>query len=541
MGPVLLILLQAWVVKDVLPPTPPSPGTELQIAQFVAIGDLNGDDCVENYSHAGDHPYTQDLLGIFRGWAQRERSVHSILPFRISSGAAQGPRVALLQSPTGILTAYLDSQNGGLLHTRRYPDLHDLVAVSPSLRPGAFIRFPDVNGDGWEELFCQDYSSNEGYSMMVDGRTLTTIWRKVLPDSEYPSMLTRNTAHEPQDLDGDLIPDPIAVWTTYNLQTGSWEDSTQAFSGASGTQLWENRESPSGGLLIPSVSEHDLTHDGKWDVILASAAGIRLVSGSDGATVWSVDITPILQSAGPAGWTYEYPLYPAILTPMPGSNALHLVLPVRYWQVQVHSVFRIELAHFDPYSGAFLGFGALPADLAPWFPDPFWNPRGDSVVCALGDVDRDGLQELSFPVNAPAYDLASTSFIPKHFVTLGLRTLEIPTQLRIGIAGAAEVSIPSAPHHDFFLVGSRIFDRRGGVRLEGWRTNLADDPWLTWSTASRAFAGTLDAAGNGQTLVAVPVNPALIGTTLYTRAVVLAPGGQEIWTLSTLGISEIVP
>ncbi len=537
----LLVIAQVWVVKDAAPPTPRTPGTELQFAQSIAIGDLDGDACVESYAHASDHPYTEEVLGFSNGWASQERLVYSVLPFRIDTGAAQGPRVALLRTPLGLNLAYLDLQNSGLLHTRRFPGVNELVAVSPNLRPGTFVRFPDVNNDGWEELFCQDYSSSEGYPMMVDGRTLTTIWRNILPDSEYPSMMTRNTAQEPQDLDGDLIADPISVWTTYYVQTGTWDHSIQAFSGVSGTQLWENRATTSGGLWIPSVSEHDLTNDGLWDVILANGAVIKLVSGADGSTVWSFDPTPILKAAGPAGWTYEQPLYPAVLTPVPRTSGLQLVLPIRYWQVQVNSVFRIELAHFDPYSGAFLGFGSLPDDLQPWFGDAFWNPRGDSIVCALGDVDRDGLQELSFPVNAPAYDVFWNGFMPKHFVTLGLRTLEIPSQLRLRVAVQATVTIPSAPHHDFFLIGSRSFDRRGGVRLEGWRTGLTDDPWLTWSTVSRAFAGTLDGAGNGQCNVAVPGNPALIGTTLYTRAVVLAPGGQEIWTLSTLGISEIVP
>lgn len=489
---------------------------------------------------AGDLPTTEEPVGFMKGWPDREVWVYSIAPFLYARGAAQAPRTALLKTPSGPILAYNDLVSGRLT-TRRFPDIQPQVAVSPDLIPGAFVRFSAVNGDGWEELFCQDYSSSEGYPMMVDGRTLTAIWRNVLPDSEYPPMLTRNTAKEPQDIDGDLIADPIAVWTTYYVQTGTWDNSIQAFSGTTGAQLWENRDSTSGGLLIPSVAEHDATNDGIWEVIFANGAVIKLVSGADGSTVWSFDPTPILQSRGPAGWTYMQPLYPAVLTPVPGSSDLQLVLPIRYWQVQVNSVFRIELAHFDPYSGAFLGFGAIPADLQPWFPDAFWNPRGDSLVAALGDLDRDGLQELSFPVNAPAYDTVWNGWVPKYFVTLGLRTLEIPSQLQAGVVAQAEVAIPSAPHHDFFFVGSRSFDRRGGVRLDGWRTNLSDDPWLTWSTASRPFRGTLDAAGAGQVLVAVAPNPALAGSTLYTRAVILAPGGQEIWTLSTLGISEIIP
>lgn len=536
-----LLAAQSWVVQDAVAPEPRIANTELQIGWIVACGDLDGDGSVESYAHGKDRPFTEDLLRFQRGGSAGESLVFSTAPYRFVDGGPHAPRIAMLRSPVGLLLAYLDLQNGGVLHTRRFPEIRHLTAGSPYLQPGAFVRFPDVNGDGWEELFCQDYSSSEGYAMMVDGRTLTTLWRNVLPDSEYPYMLTRNTAEDPQDIDGDLIADPIAVWTTYYPQTGGWDHSIQAFSGATGTQLWENRASTSRGLTVPSVGEHDLTGDAIDDVILASGFVIKLVSGADGSTVWSFDPSPILQAAGPAGWTYDYPRSPAVLTWVPSAAALQLVLPIRYWQVQVNSVFRIEFAHFDPYTGAFLGFATLPNDVQPWFPDVFQNTRGDSLICALGDVDRDGVQEISFGVPAPAYDVVLDGHMPKHFVTLGLQTLEIPAQLRLGVATTAHISIPSAPLLDYYLVGSRSFDRRGGVRLEGWRTHLADDPWLTWSTVSRAFQGTFDASGVGQTQVSVPANPALAGTTLYTRAVVLAAGGQEIWTLSTLGISEIVP
>lgn len=535
----LLFLAQSWVVKDALPPVPRTSGSEFGFGSAVASGDLDADGCVEAYLHATEFPFSEDMIGLIQGGPRAGRIEFSMMAYRFNHGGPQVPRVAILRTPHGLIAAYHDLQSG-LLQTRRITAPNTVVAVSPSLQPGAFVRFPDVNGDGWEDLFCQDYL-HEGYPMMVDGRTLTAIWRKVIPSSENPSMLTRNTAQEPQDIDGDLIPDPIAVWTSYYPQTGSWDHSAQAFSGATGAQLWENRASTSRGLTLPAVGEHDLTGDAIHDLILANGYVIKLVSGADGATIWSFNPSGILQAAGPPGWTYIQPLYPAVLTWDPSAAAMRLVLPIKYWQVQVSSVYRVEFAHFDPYTGAFLNFAMLPANLQPWFADTFENLRGDSPICALGDLDRDGLQEISFGVPAPAYDVVFNGHVPKHFVTLGLRTLDIPSQLRIGVSAQMEVTIPSAPHHDFFLIGSRFFDRRGGVRLEGWRTHLADDPWLTWSTASRAFAGTLDGAGSGQVLVAVPPNPSLVGSTLYSRVVVLAPGGQEIWTLSTLGISEIVP
>jgi len=537
----LLLVAQSWVVRDVIPPIPSTAGSELGFGSGVACGDLDGDDCVESYAHGFEWPFAEDLVGFFHGGPKNETLILGSPPFRFIPGASGVPRIALLRTPHGLILAYLDLQNGGHLQTRRFPELKQSVAVSASLQPGAFVRAGDVNGDGWEELFCQDYDNSAGYALLVDGRTLSVIWQRRFPSSRYPSMLTRNTAHTFEDLDGDLIPDCVAVWTNFDLITGLWDHSVQAFSGLSGAMLWENRASTSVGNLLSAVTEHDLTHDGKDDVILANGSVIKMISGSDGATVWSFDPTSILQAAGPPGWTYLQPLNPALLTWDPSASAMRLVLPIKYWQVQVNSVFRVELAHFDPYTGAFLNFATLPDDIEPWFSDTFQNSRGDSPIFALGDMDRDGLQEIGIGVPAPAYDVIFNGLIPRHLVTLGLRTLEIPAQLPIGMAAPVRVSIPSAILHDFYLVGSRSFDRRGGVRFEGWRTHLADDPWLTWSTASRAFSGTLNAVGVGQTLITVPNHAALIGSTLYTRAVVLAPGGQEIWTLSTLGISEIVP
>lgn len=537
----LALQAQAWVVRDAIPPEPAIPGSELGYGPVIACGDLDGDSSIENYRYAFDFPFTQFWFGTLRGGKRQDWVTYDVPLYRMGLAGPAFPQVALTRTPTGGLIVYLDGQHGWLLHSRTLPDPRRLIAASASLQPAAFKRFADVNGDGWDEIFCQDLIQSTGYARMVDGQSLALIWSRTLPDSESPSMLSKNTAQEYQDIDGDLIPDPIAVWTTYYPQSGVWDHSIQAFSGASGTQLWENRAATSWGLFIPSVGEHDLTQDGIHDVILANAAIIKLVSGSDGSTVWSRRPEVDLLSAVPPGWMLDTIPGPAVLTPMPGTGALQLVVAVRFWEASTFSIFHLEFAHFDPYTGAFLGLATLPQDLQPWSTDQFWNPRGDSIICARGDVDRDGLQEISFGVPAPAYDLAWTGIVPAHFVTLGLPTLTIPATLRIGFVATAQVSIPSAPQHDFFVVASRTFDRRGGVRLDGWRTHLADDPWLTWTTASRTFAGTLDGAGNGTARIAVPMNPALSGTTLYTRAVILAPGGQEIWTLSTLGTSTLVP
>jgi len=91
-------------------------------------------------------------------------------------------------------------------------------------------------------------------------------------------------------------------------------------------------------------------------------------------------------------------------------------------------------------------------------------------------------------------------------------------------------------------VMSRGFDRDGGLRLEGWKTHLAPDAWLDRSVSTRSLQVTLDAQGHGTIHVPIPPDPNLVGATVYTKAVVLESSASdaEVWTLSTLGITELV-
>ena len=180
MTAVLLVLLQTWVVEEVIPPRPSIPGTEFQFGWGVACGDLDGDSRVESYIHGQDAPWTEQTLGIQRGGSWDSLTVLAAPALRFITGAPMAPRVALLESPQGQVLLALDSNNGGLLHSRPLADLGRVLVRSPDLRPLAFTRAGDVNGDGWEDLFCQDYRQGTGYPMMIDGRTLTVLWQHAL-------------------------------------------------------------------------------------------------------------------------------------------------------------------------------------------------------------------------------------------------------------------------------------------------------------------------------------------------------------------------
>ncbi len=539
--PVLLALQQEWVVKDVLPPQSQAMGSELAPQWGGVCGDLDGDFCSDGYLTATDYPWVADYLRLQWGPAARRSVTWDAWPASMILGGGTVPRTALLNSPMGRLVVAGEFFYNASLTSRLVRDPAVPVMISPSVMPLAFTRADDMNGDGWEEIFYQDYDSVNGYTGLMDGRTLTRIWENFHAGYTYPSMLSRNESGPLPDMDGDLIPDFVAGWSIYTPSTGQWENSIMAISGADGSVLWENRDGRSTGVFIYPVTGYDLTGDGVQDIVVANGSVIKGVSGADGQTLWFFDPYATLQSAAPSGWNFLDVVNPCVLTVCPTGGSLQMIFAVRYLKYQGFSTFRLDLAHLDPYSGVFLGLAALPDNLDPWFSDAFQVSTPDAHAFALGDQDRDCMQELAFLADAPSYDLFANGGTVKHVVTIGMKTLDVMAQASIGSVLIGDVSIPSASGHDFVWIASRGFDRRYGAVLDGWVTNLAPGALLAGTWTSRAFSGILDAAGSGQVQIPIPADPNLIGTRLYSRAVVIAPGGQEIWTLSTLGITEIIP
>lgn len=538
----ILACQQEWVVKDVLPPQPQDPGVELTPTMLGVCGDLDMDSCADGYMLADDFPSTRDLIRIYWGPSAAQAVQLDGGRLMFVKGGPTFPTIALVNSPLGRLVIAGEAAFNYSLTARliRNPTLP--IVISPSAMPLAFTRADDLNGDGWEEIFFQDFDGARASTGLLDGRTLTTLWKNSYSGYYYVNMVSRNESGPLQDMDGDLTSDFVAGWSTYAPATGQWGSSVMALSGRDGSLLWENRDSLSTGVFVFPATSHDLTGDGVQDVVIANASVIKAISGSSGTTLWTFDPIPVLQAAAPAGWNYLELANPCMLTINPVGGSLEMVVAVRFWQyLGGFSSFRMDLAAFDPYSGAFLGLAVLPQTLTPWFSDPLQVPTPDAHAFALGDQDRDGVQEIAFLADAPNYDLVANGSTVKHIVTLGMKTLEVPPQAQIGTYFPAAVSIPSAPLYDFVWIASRGFDRRSGAVLDGWVTNLAPTSLLTSTWTSRAFAGALDAAGRGQVQIPIPADPNLVGTRLYSRAVVLAPGGQEIWTLSTLGITDLVP
>ena len=159
----------------------------------------------------------------------------------------------------------------------------------------------------------------------------------------------------------------------------------------------------------------------------------------------------------------------------------------------------------------------------------------------MGDIDRDGVKEFGIPATMP--DSATVSdLIPHRYAILGLKTWFVAEEAHLGDSLLGSISIPSAPNHRFNLLLSTGFDRDGGERLGAWKTHLVADALFTSTLGNQPYSGRLDAIGQGTLGFTIPNNPNLLGKTLYSKVQVLKPGlGQEVWTLSTLGQTRIVP
>ena len=176
------------------------------------------------------------------------------------------------------------------------------------------------------------------------------------------------------------------------------------------------------------------------------------------------------------------------------------------------------------------------------------GPRIHSLAAPLipiGDYDRDGLFEwyVRDPdvANTPPWAIANNQFTER-MVILGQRTLFVPpTHIFGSTFYSMEIAIPSAPNKGYLALFSTAFDSSGGLMMEGWNTELGISPILNYSMQQRQYSGTLDSDGQATLLVSIPPYPPLLGSTLYSRAIILnSPGSQEtVWTISSLGVTEI--
>ncbi|TAH34862.1 MAG: hypothetical protein EYC70_13730 [Planctomycetota bacterium] len=535
-----------WVVKDVLPPSPVMSGTELLFFDGTVTGDVDADERCETivygWSVTQGVSFEATHLGLLTDsanhvwWSQASASTKLYI-----ESPPVSPRYALTRSALGTLLAIGSGSYNYSLTTWDLLTPYQPVAVSPAQAPLGFTRGDDLNGDGYEEIFFQDYTGAYRTAGLMDGRTLTVMWQHSEFSESGAAMVLRQDPGLLPDLNGDQVPDFIALWPLYDpTLPGFWEHDIWALSGLDGSFLWRNRENSGGGQRWGPVGGQDVNYDGVADFALTNVGLLKAVDGASGLNLWAFDPRITFAGLAPPGTVYWAMLEPAVLNRSAVAAPLELCGVIQFFHTATQT-YEEALVHVDAGTGAFLEQVPLPHDLEPWFPDPMQEPLSGSYGFALGDADRDGLKEIGWRAPAYTYDHSTFWAPPTHLVTLGLRTLRVPRDVRVGAAIVFDVAIPSAPDHEFFVLVSRRFDRRGFL-VNRWETHLGVDQWLDWSYRTRALSGRLDALGAGSVAWTLPANPALAGQTVYSKAVVLQPGTVDrVWTLSTLGITAITP
>jgi hypothetical protein len=166
---------------------------------------------------------------------------------------------------------------GAMLYERTYGITEPPGAT---VFPQSLTRVGDVNGDGIIDLY-QDLAASKGGNVVaassgvLDGSSGDFLW------DAGQLTLVRSAAAPLDSLGIDLIR-PSCPGNLFTLR---------AIAGDSGTTIWET--SLDGECTGTLLDTRDMTADGVPDLVMArlsstGASGLRVVSGADGTSVWSV-------------------------------------------------------------------------------------------------------------------------------------------------------------------------------------------------------------------------------------------------------------
>lgn len=403
----------------------------------------------------------------------------------------------------------------------------------------------DINGDGYDDLFYQGVETGPFayvYSGLIDGQSLTVVWQDYATSWESFSPVSYSSPDPPPDLDGDGIADFVSEWIL-DVIPGQLPFLAlfRALSGVDGHLIWERR------ILTNEIYRHtivgwDISGDGTADLVSVAQAPetITAMDGATGATLWEVS-NRILDNVLPPTTQKYYFVYPCFLTGVPGApGETEICMLAERWDGAPLTVIRWGMAHVSAQDGSLIAYEEYPEDLRPWNTDLMDAPssQGYTSHFLVGDIDRDGFTETARTVATPTY--GRRGYYAMYMVILGLETLFAPHVARIGSTVTATVSIPTAAGKPFRLLASTRFAGMHGEVVGGWHTQLGSSAMLRASASGPNLVGVLDAAGEGFVTVAVPSNPALIGSQVYSQAVIVSQGPvAEVFTLSTLGVTAI--
>lgn len=533
-----------WVVRGVIPPGNEYPGYERWWEVAKSPSDMDGDDRSDFVLH-----YKDNSLSGGYPWL----GLHAVLKSANSTVSIRRDRygsnqysygswisdVAMLNSPLGVLHSVLHLQ-GGWRHCTVKPD-GSVLALAPRAYQAVF-RIPDLDGDGFDDLFAQGLVNQYTAAFRLDGRTMAEVWSSIGGDDTGQCLLSPYGTRMHADVNWDGVPDFLSCDPVWN--GSSVEGEFRMLSGADGSVIWARVEPGFSGAMSAAIVP-DVTGDGVDEFAISTSATwsiptvhFQVVDGTSGVAIWKRYTAGLAIAPPEPGFSITMLENPVFAMDTPGHPSRFQCIVGATLRPSTGGHDQQRFLHLELESGRILGWAEEPKDLEPWYPDPF-ETYYYNHPSPIGDLDRDGLQEVAISIRAYSLDLPGYSGFPWHMVILGLRTLFQPASAHPGDEISYRVAIPSAPDHDYSLLLSLGFDRDGGARVDGLKTHLVADAAFQ-ATASGLFPGRLDAQGVAVQDVRLPSNPALAGKTLYAKAVVWKPGGaQEVWTMSSLGITEI--
>jgi hypothetical protein len=491
---------------------------------------------------------------VFTGSSRRISDGLDANSVRVWGNYSDQPRIALLGSPMGVEFVGMDFANGPDLKVwdlQTGAFLRWIPHPPPPLGKPALLGFEfiqnagDVNNDGWDDLFFQDWTlSGNGVAGCLDGQTGQALWMDYDVDYDIASRVLPLQPGPPKDLNGDGIGDFIAgIETARFFQFGH---RITAYSGVDGSILWR-KDLARSYLRRFSVLCPDLDGDQIDDLISLDSpqfysgnnGEIMAISGASGAEIWSRDCT-FIQSMFPnaSRWGLGAPLY---VTPNPTGSGNELIVHglTEYSSGLAENVILV----LEADSGTPLSSIDFPLTLAPWHSRTV--PARLVPIIQAGDYDGDGNQEIATIVYLDAEDTNSTLIIPGALVILGQRTLFGLAKPRIGQTTDFNVALPAHPNALFQLAFSATFSPRTDPKMwkpQAWPTMLGMGGLVTRTSSHPGLQGQLDSNGQGSVSVRIPSNSAYVGREIFARALITdSINPSEIVTQTSLHSMVIQP
>lgn len=553
-----------WAVKDVLAPVPERAGWERGWADVHPLGDPDRDGRVSFFTR-GVEVGPSGRSDVFRmdwDFAKEAFDEHSVLVgspnwnFFLPARSFLAPLTVILNAPDGFSIAmglggwgsrapdvpvvhYRSRQIRGWLEAPpppgpSWPEVQSFNSIHPA---------GDVTGDGYDDLLFEAHNNGAIIHGLVSGKTLQTKWQHYDGAWAWYAPIYSTAFGGPADLNGDQAPDFVRGNVQLDVPyTGVVHQVVYAISGRDGSTLWRNAIPVNGN---PSgVLGTDCNGDDVRDVLILATYDWMLLDGTDGSVVWSTPVSEVSALLGPGYQGFRANAEPGTIFHLRPDGSQRITAPftvIRYLSQEIVEQF-VEL---KAESGELVGLTTLVEDLEPWTSDRLFakTQRNIPYSCCVGDLDRDGLNDLVQRVYAAAFDVPATpNDFPHHLAILGPQTLAISEKAAAGSMAHATLWIPSGPGLEFRLLASTSFDGDGGRQLDGWKTHLGNSPLLSDTLVLPAASGTLDASGKATIRVNLRRWPLPAGTTIWWKAVVLRPGSQdEVHTMSTLGSTLITP